>query len=58
MSAFTPLQWRQQLLKIISTTAALWGLGMSHVAALPMLAQAEKAGKPLGLDSAFQLTRP
>ena len=58
MHAFTPLQWRQQFLKIIRTTAALWGLGMSRVAALPMLAPAEKADQPPRLDAALQPTRP
>ena len=46
MSQLTEFQWRRQFFKIVSTTAALWGLRVRCASARPACAKAEKAAAP------------
>lgn len=46
MNQFTPLQWQRQRLKILSLTAALWGLRVSPACARQASARAEKCAAP------------
>ncbi len=47
MNTLTPLQLRRRFLKIVATTASLWGLGLQGVNAQPAAAKAEKAPEQL-----------
>lgn len=57
MSQLTPFQWHRQLFKIISTTAALWGLPVRCASVRPAPATVEKAFEPLRFGNPAPIDR-